>query len=71
MEYRTTGTIQHKCRDCGHFRYVKPQELYHAARPRCLACGGPLEISAQGGEKTAVLRDVAAYRRDVHKDKDQ
>ena len=30
------------CSDCGTQRSVSPSERNAAARPRCLACGGPL-----------------------------
>lgn len=33
------------CLDCGKRRTVKHREWIRASRPRCLACGGPVEPS--------------------------
>lgn len=45
------------CRDCGAQRNVRRFELDRAAKPRCLKCGGPLELS---GAATASLGEVNA-----------
>ena len=34
-----------RCLSCGTIRKVLHREWIRAARPRCLACGGPLEAS--------------------------
>ena len=36
-----------KCIDCGTRRKVEHREWIRAARPRCYACGGPVEVSNQ------------------------
>ena len=45
-----------KCRDCGNRRLVLKREWLRAARPRCTACGGPLENS-YAARKQNLLKD--------------
>ena len=45
-----------KCLDCGERRMVSRKEWIRAARPRCRACGGPVEPS-----DTAANEHVAHY----------
>lgn len=47
----------HRCRDCGVLRYTTAREWARAARPKCMACGGPLietesSVVRQLGTKT-------------------
>lgn len=46
-----SNVLSFRCRDCQTLRYVLPHELIRAARPRCLACGGPLEETAVSHER--------------------
>ena len=39
---RGPRTCRQKCSDCGRIETVSRWDLLHAARPRCSACGGPL-----------------------------
>src|SRR5687767_10679686 len=45
------NVLSFRCRDCKKMRYVLPRELIRAARPRCLACGGPLEETEANHER--------------------
>jgi hypothetical protein len=49
------------CLDCGVSRKVRRFELFHAALPRCLKCGGPIELSAAAREN---LAEIQTARRD-------
>ena len=57
------GKRQMKCRDCGAVRYVTMKDLTHAARPRCLACGGPVELSFPGRDQLDDCRTAADEQR--------
>lgn len=46
-----SNVLSFRCCDCQTVRYVLPRELIRAARPRCLACGGPLEETAASHER--------------------
>jgi len=41
-----------RCFNCQTVRYVQLRELGRAARPRCLACGGPIEETTASHERT-------------------
>ena len=41
------------CLDCGAKRKVTHKEWIRAARPRCRACGGPLEASQAASKEHA------------------
>ena len=45
------GSVLHTCRDCGALRFLSRRDLDCRARPRCLACGGPLEVTLSSGRK--------------------
>lgn len=47
-----------KCRDCGTRRQVWHIEWIRAARPRCRACGGPLQQSEASAKEHAAHRDA-------------
>ena len=47
------------CLDCGVKRRVGRHEWQHAARPRCHACGGPIEQSMASAERHKTHEDVA------------
>lgn len=46
------------CRDCGAHRRVDHREWIRASRPRCLACGGPVEASNQAANEHVDREDV-------------
>ncbi len=41
-----------RCLDCGVMRHVSRLERNRAARPRCLACGGPIEMTMAEEKRT-------------------
>jgi hypothetical protein len=47
------------CIDCGSRRQVSRNEWNRAARPRCLACGGPVEISVAANEQRLNRQNLA------------
>ncbi|MDE2102667.1 MAG: hypothetical protein KGL39_35815 [Patescibacteria group bacterium] len=47
------------CTECGAHRVVRRHELLHAAYPRCLRCGGRIELSAAAQED---LADIQAQK---------
>lgn len=47
------------CIDCGTRRRVSRNEWNRAARPRCLACGGPVEISGVANEQRLNRQNLA------------
>jgi len=47
-----------KCLNCGETRKVSHREWIRAARPRCLACGGPVEPSTAAHEEHIDHEDV-------------
>ena len=55
-----------QCLDCGSRRLVSHKEWIRASRPRCLACGGPIEPSAAAADEHAehntALRDDQSKR---------
>lgn len=51
--------VRLRCRDCKAYRFVYLGEMYRAARPRCLECGGPVEESASGHDKALAAREAA------------
>ena len=46
-----------KCTSCGARRLVAHREWIRASRPRCLKCGGPIEISADAADEHAAHHD--------------
>jgi ribosomal protein L34E len=42
-----------RCLDCDRLQYVLLAELHRAARPRCIACGGPLDETEATRERRA------------------
>jgi hypothetical protein len=47
-----------KCLDCGARRLVRHKEWIRASRPRCLACGGPIEPSGKAADEHASHYDA-------------
>jgi len=57
-----------KCLDCGERRMVSHKEWIRASRPRCRACGGPVEPSDAAADEHAShyeAEKVDQHRRDV------
>jgi hypothetical protein len=54
------------CLDCGTKRKVSHKEWIRAARPRCRACGGPIEISQAASDQHAE-HDAAKIEADAIK----
>jgi hypothetical protein len=50
--------IQMHCLDCHKKRRVRLLELDRAKKPRCLACGGPLEADERGQERLGQAHDA-------------
>jgi hypothetical protein len=53
MAGHVNDKMQMTCRDCKAVRYVRMIELSRASRPRCLRCGGPVELSHNGQDRMA------------------
>lgn len=62
------------CDDCGTRRKVLHREWIRAARPRCPACGGYLDVSAMASDEHVTHEDAARafpkYRRRFRNGKD-
>jgi len=50
--------VEMTCLDCRTLRRVRRLELDRVKQPRCLRCGGPLEISAAHAETLGAARDA-------------
>lgn len=49
------------CLDCKTHRRVYHREWIRASRPRCLKCGGPVEISNMAREEHLAHQEAKAY----------
>ena len=56
------------CLDCGERRMVPHREWIRASRPRCLGCGGPLEVSTTAADEQARHLD-AKLKSNARRDK--
>lgn len=46
------------CLDCGNRQTVRKREWIRASRPRCVACGGPVEPSVPARDDMARHNDA-------------
>lgn len=57
---RVKSGMSHECSDCGSKERIKVNKAYSASRPRCTACGGPLQrIWIKGAGATRSGTDVS------------